>query len=179
MKDGRIDVNRWPETDRMTHIDCRCPNCSLDTVVDDSRVSCYCMYCGFQIQVSSVERTDDGLVNVTVCTPSMRGAEILVLIDGEEALRTLGGSDTIRVTKGLHRITAKVSALTSIEEVDLKEGSRILISVGFMGFKITVSRGGWNVGRQNRRHTDEIRLTGSGGDRHPHRSRDIGWDKRR
>ena len=144
----------------MSFVECKCPNCSLTTVIDDSKISCYCIYCAHSIKVSSITGTTPAsttapsqsasstpstasttpeLATVYVNTPSQIGYEFVVYLNGREVLRTIGGTDPIKVSPGKYEVKVKCSVFSGTTSGYLREGSRILASAGFMGLKVSIS----------------------------------------
>ena len=129
----------------MPLVSAKCPNCQADTMADNGRKQCYCIYCGYKYDVNSTENTtiesvsqNDGLVNVSFST-SVPGYIVTVEIDGKEVCALSGSSETVRITPGKHTIHAKASSLIGGQIVgELKEGSKVSIDVGFMGLKLKI-----------------------------------------
>lgn len=120
--------------------------------MDDKKISCYCMHCAHPIEVSAIGVSSpplltplqtsslspvSDLVTVHVTTPSI-GPEFVIYLDGEEVLRTLGGNDTIRVEPGEYEVKVKTSIFATFITGFLKDGTKILVSPKFMGFKISI-----------------------------------------
>lgn len=143
----------------MSYFECRCPNCSLQTVFSDGRRQCYCINCGYLIRREDVEggaepvmpsgQTEvpspqqDGRVSIVVTIPDKQ-QPFHISVDDEEVLRSTGGTYRLMVSPGRHSIRIRQNLFSMTQEAELNEGSRVTVSVGMMGIKVTVD----DIGRQ-------------------------------
>lgn len=141
----------------MSYFECRCPNCSLQTVFSDGRRQCYCINCGYLIRREEVEDgaepvmsadgpevpspQQEGQVSIMVTIPDKQ-QPFTVSVDDEEVLRSSGGTYRLMVAPGKHRIRIRQNLFSMTQEADLDEGSRVTVSVSMMGIRMTVDDAG-------------------------------------
>ena len=62
----------------------------------------------------------------------------MIYLDGKEVLRTLGGNDIVRIEPGEYEVKVKTSVIAAYITGFLKDGTKILVSLKFMGLKISI-----------------------------------------
>lgn len=129
----------------------QCPNCRENTMVDESRKICYCIYCGYRIDVvdtgagglefgfnpgkQSVKAAAEGSVPVEIVVPGSTAA-IRVFVDGREVLSSFGGTERTMVHPGHHKVMMKLGLASATVEGELSEGSRVVFELaGFAKYR--------------------------------------------
>lgn len=118
----------------MALIDLKCPQCQRDIGLDDTHPIGFCVYCGTEIPLRTVETFELRIEILSLIPTSV----VEVRLDGHQDKRSFMMMGTARymVSPGRHTVSVVCGKLSTEFEVDVTEDCAQNVNVGLKGIKV-------------------------------------------